>query len=59
MAETKREKRNRYQREWAKANPERIREYRVNLLRRRALADLLKETANPDKPGQTRKGEPP
>ena len=43
MTEEQKAKRAEYQRQWARAHPERLRVYRKNLLRRRALADLVKE----------------
>lgn len=45
MTEEQRQKRNEYQRRWARAHPERLRIYRKNLLRRRALAALIAEKA--------------
>ncbi len=35
------EKRREYQKQWAKDHPEKIREYRKNTARRRALAEIL------------------
>lgn len=45
MTEEQKARRKEYQKQWARAHPERLRVYRRNLLRRRALADLVKERA--------------
>lgn len=37
------DQRREYQRQWAKDHPEKIREYRKNTARRRALAEIMEE----------------
>ena len=41
MTYEEKRQRNEYQRQWSKNHPDKIREYRMNRLRRAALAEIL------------------
>lgn len=45
MTEEQKQRRREYQREWARRNPEKIKDYRVTRMRRAALAAILAERA--------------
>lgn len=58
MTEKQKQRRREYQREWAKRNPEKIRDYRVTRMRRAALAAILAERAAAESgQKQTKEGE--
>lgn len=43
MTEEQKQRRREYQREWARRNPEKIKDYRITRMRRAALAAILAE----------------